>query len=371
MLKTADHLLHDIVDGLRQSTGLTIELVGKESDNEHFDDILQIAHTADEQPLLLPIDFKATIDRRDQILGFKQRRAPDVVLGTGQLSVELAQYCRKNNVMFADAAGNCFLKSEKLLVFILGQKRDKKYISLKDSTVTPAALLVMLAILTNPELLNQSVREISAAAGISHGAGGKALGTLHELGFHTATRSGRRVLSKPERWLDVWTEGYLARIRPKLQKRRMRPPSMEYALRHVSPALDEVELGGTAGANLQLFSQQPYETLPDGERPVAIGSEAAASELGYSIAPGELTLYVNMQDRNVLPELVQALKLRADPDGPVEIVEMFWNSLALQSFPCVPEPLIYADLISSSNSRNFEIAQQLRKVICDRVQNYS
>ncbi|WP_020651878.1 type IV toxin-antitoxin system AbiEi family antitoxin [Massilia niastensis] len=370
MLKIEDHLLHEIVDSLRRSTGLIVELRGPGGEDEPFDDVLQIA-TSTEQPLLLPIDVKATVDRRDQILGFKQRHAPDVVLGTGQLSAELAQYCRENNVMFADAAGNCFLKDEKLLVFILGQKGEAQNISFKDPTVTPATLRVMLAILTRPQLLNEPVREIGEAAGISHGAAGKALETLRELGFHAATRSRRRVLSRPERWLDVWTEGYLARIRPKLHKRRMRPPSMEYALRHVSPALYEVELGGTAGAHLQLFSKQPHQAAPGAETPIAIGSEAAASKLGYSIAPGELTLYVNMRDPRVMPELVQALKLRADPDGPIEIVDMFWNSLALQSFPCAPDPLIYADLISSSNSRNLEIAQQLRKVICERVQSQS
>ncbi|GAB3432792.1 type IV toxin-antitoxin system AbiEi family antitoxin [Massilia solisilvae] len=341
-MRLEDTLLDQIVDGLKRATGFNVELFSQAVRDESFDQVLQFA-TNDKRPFVLPIEVKATVDRRDQILSFKNRHGSEGVLGTRRMSAELGQYCRENNVMFADAAGNCFLKTDDLLVFILGQKASPQNLLSSEPTVTPATLRVMLAVLTQPHFLNASVREIGEAARISHGAAGKALESLRQLGFYVETNSARRMLSIPERWLDVWTEGYIARIRPKLLKRRMRAASMDAARDLVSPAMGEVELGG----------------------------EAAASKLGYSLVPGELTLYVNMQEPGVLPDLVRWLKLRADPAGSIELVDMFWNSPALRSFPTVPEPLIYADLIWSSNSRNLEIAQELRKAICERVQSQS
>jgi hypothetical protein len=335
-------LIHNIGDALRRSTRLHVEQETRTDTSKISDGVLRIFIT-DEQPLIVQVDVKASIDRRDQILTFKNRHGSDTLLATGRMSAELAQYCRENDVMFADAAGNCYLQNGRFLIFILGQKREAQSSLSKEVTVTPATLRVMLAVLTSPELLNLPVRELAKTAGISHGAGGKALETLRELGLYVDTGTVHRMLAKPERWLDIWTEGYLARIRPKLMKRRMRSTSMEYALQHVSPAMGEVELGG----------------------------EAAASRLGYSLSPGELTLYVNMGDAAILPELVRELRLRADPSGPIEITELFWNSAALQSFPCAPAPLIYADLVSSANSRNLEIAQQLRTAICERIQGQS
>ncbi|BDT56993.1 hypothetical protein MasN3_04870 [Massilia varians] len=104
-------------------------------------------------------------------------------------------------------------------------------------------------------------------------------------------------------------------------------------------------------------------------REVALGGELAAAYRNFGLKPGSLSLYIDFGDQRVLKELVQELKLRRDPQGPVELVSMFWNTNELLCFPTVPDALIYADLVGMGDARTMEVAEKLRKEICFDVEN--
>lgn len=152
------------------------------------------------------------------------------------------------------------------------------------------------------------------------------------------------MLAIPERWLDTWTEGYLGRIRPKLEKYKMSAPVP------ISAVLDRV-------------SSQFREVI--------LGGEAAAANRNFGLKPGTLTLYIDLRNANVMRDIVTELKLRRDPEGKIELVDMFWNPVELPSFPTVPDALIYADLIGTGDQRTMEIAADLRKEICAKLANRS
>ena len=291
----------------------------------------------------LSYEVKTTIDRRDQLITFKTQHS-DALLITRSLSSAMSEQCRELNIQFVDHAGNCYLKQPGLFILISGSKDTMKAKVAASRGLTPAALRVVLAVLTLPTILNSSVRRIAEVASISHGAAGAALIMLEELGLFTSARRGRRVLTMPERWLDAWTEGYLARIRPKLEKHRMSAPvPISTVLERVLPQLREIALGG----------------------------EAAAAYNKMDLKPGAVTLYIDLEDPNVLRNLVQELKLRRDPEGKIELVNMFWNTMELPCFPTVPDALIYADLVGTGDERTREIATKLRKKISDHVTSES
>jgi hypothetical protein len=295
--------------------------------------------TSDGRSFDLSYEVKATIDRRDQLMTFKNLHS-DALLITRSLSAVMAEQCRELDIQFIDHAGNCFLRQPGLFVFVSGSKDKTRVKQAATRGLTPAALRVVFAVLTLPSILNTNVRRIAEVASVSHGAAGAALVMLEDIGFFTSARTGRRSLAMPERWLDAWTEGYLGRIRPKLEKYTMSAPiPLNGVLERVLPRMREVELGG----------------------------EAAAAYRNMGLKPGALTLYINLDDPNVVRGLVQELKLRRDPDGKVELVDMFWNAIELSRFPTVPDALIYADLVGTGDERTMEIAGNLRKEICDYV----
>lgn len=336
--------VHSALDALHRTTGLHIRL--KEQTATGHDGHMEIG-TGDGLAFHLPYKFKPTIDRRDQLAMFKASH-DHAVLITRPLSHAMAEQCRKFEIQFIDLAGNCFLRQQGLLVFISGIKDTTQVKLGAVRGLTPAALRVVFAILTKPSVLKSSVRRIAEVASISNGAAGAALVTLEDIGLFTTLRADRRVLVAPERWLDTWTEGYLGRIRPKLEKYRMSASvPLSEVLDRVSPKYREVALGGTA----------------------ALGGEAAAAYRNMGLKPGAITLYVDLHDPTVMRDLVQEFKLRRDPEGKIELVDMFWNTQELECFPTVPDALIYADLVGAADSRSMEIAANLKKKICDYVES--
>jgi hypothetical protein len=283
----------------------------------------------------LAYEVKPNIDRQDQLAAFEHLQG-GALLVTRSLSSAMIEQCRRRDIQFIDLAGNCFLRQPGMFVFVSGRRENVSAQVSATRGLTPAALRVVLAGLSQPAILHGSVRRIAEIANISHGATGIALVTLEETGLIGKTPSGRRMMVHPERW----TEGYLGRLRPKLTTYRMSAATaLSSLLEQVSPVMQELLLGG----------------------------EAAAKHAELGLKPGALTLYIDVQNEHVMRNLVRELKLRRDPDGPVELVEIFWNTQALPSFPAVPDALVYADLIGSGDERTLDIAAKLKKRIIDDV----
>lgn len=289
----------------------------------------------------LPFEVKPVIDRRDQLLRFKARHSNSLLI-TRSLSNAMVSECREIGLQFIDHAGNCFLRQPGLYIYVSGRREIERENPAVTRGLTPAALRLVFAILARPDILHSSVRRMAEVASISHGSVGGALAMLEEMGFLSSPRSGQRMLVAPQRWLDAWTEGYLGRLRPKLETIRMSSADpLTVLLGRVTPRMREV----------------------------AVGGELAAAYRSFGLKPGTLGLYVDFRDPRLLKELVQELKLRRDPQGPVELVSMFWNTNELPSFPTVPDALIYADLVGMGDARTMEVAEKLRKEICFDVEN--
>jgi hypothetical protein len=93
----------------------------------------------------------------------------------------------------------------------------------------------------------------------------------------------------------------------------------------------------------------------------------AAALIAKTLRPEKVVLYLqpdSMQSGlpRLLKELVKEQALKSDPEGDLELVEAFWSNEALGlSGPCVPEPLVIADLMASLDPRNLEVAAELKK----------
>jgi hypothetical protein len=334
--------IYQAIEILQSTTGLDIRVL--EIPGLHHDGYLKI-RTDEGHFIELPYDVKTPIDRRDQLLRFKTYQSGALLI-TRSVSSAMAEQCRELNIQFIDYAGNCFIRQRGMYIFISGAKDTTKASQVAERGLTPAALRVVFAILTQPSLLNSNVRRIAEVSLVSHGAAGAALVILEERGFFTNTRTGGRVLSMPERWLDAWTEGYLGRIRPKLEKHRMSSPMS------LSEALHRVE----AIARISTYSRE-----------ITLGGEAAAAYHNMGLKPGAITVYIDLKDSNLMRHIAKDLMLRRDVEGKIEVVNIFWNTQELQCFPTVPNALIYADLVGTGDERAMEIASYLRKEICDYV----
>lgn len=66
--------------------------------------------------------------------------------------------------------------------------------------------------------------------------------------------------------------------------------------------------------------------------------------------------------REGVAKLVREHRLRAEPEGEVEILDTFWNFPADPRQPeLVPPLLVNADLMATLDPRNLEIAKRIRE----------
>jgi hypothetical protein len=82
------------------------------------------------------------------------------------------------------------------------------------------------------------------------------------------------------------------------------------------------------------------------------GAEPAAALLTNQLVPEKFTIYTTENWQN----LGQEIGLVPDPNGKVEILQIFWKQ-SPDKKQTTPPLLVYADLIGSGFSRNIETAQ--------------
>ncbi|MEX1828135.1 type IV toxin-antitoxin system AbiEi family antitoxin [Luteibacter sp. CQ10] len=257
------------------------------------------------------------------------------LLVTHHLTAKQIDHCREIDLDFIDSGGNCLLRARPLWVLVRGNRPSTSIISsppLKGGT-SYASLRVIYALLCRPELLAAPYREVAAAAGVSLGVIPPVFADLEHRGLlsQRGREKGRHLLDI-ERTQNEWATNYPNRLRPRLKHRRFTAPSQEW--------WREADIG-----------------------PKALwGSEVAAYRLTHYLTPVTQTIYL-ADDADAMPSLLRNHRLRADPHGPIEIVERFWHfSDAFEHTKGVVNPLlIYADLLTLQDSRANETAARLRK----------
>ena len=281
-----------------------------------------------------------TVDRAVALGGAKHQLeayGQPGILVAPYLTPELADQCRRRlDLNFIDTAGNAYVRAPGLFVFVRGERAPAHRVTAVGvrgrGTVT--ALRVLFALLCKPELVNAPYRDIVAAAGVALGAVGWVFFDLQQRGYITGgLRNRNRRLLERMRLLDEWVTNFPIKLRPKLNPRRFHAP----------------DPGWWQQARL--------------ERGARWGGEVAAARLTNYLKPAASTMYLDPQHRReALATLVKRHRLRADPNGNVEILDTFWNFQHPPETPpdLVPPLLVYADLMATLDPRNLEVAKRIR-----------
>ena len=153
---------------------------------------------------------------------------------------------------------------------------------------------------------------------------------LPGLGFMAEIDDERRLL-QPERLLKHWAEAYARTLRPKLLLDRFSADKQRWWAK-VKP--------------------EKYDLL--------FAGEVAAERETRRLRAETVTLY----GERVNPRLLVDHKLRRDPDGPIEVLQRFWNFHA-DGKGTTPYPLVYADLLTVGDARCLEAADVIYGKIVD------
>jgi len=332
------------LDALHESTSIQGEIL----EDADPDSDAAVSLMINGRTLRYDCEIKKKVDRYALPLDLLNRlgNAQHTLLVSSPLSPDMANRCRDIGLQFIDTAGNAYINDGAgVYVHVSGRRGNADAQPQVNNTLTPAALRMMFAFLAEPELLNAPYRDISLRAQISTGAIGKAFDTLESRGLIGTASGGKRMIRTPELFLNEWANGYAGRLKPKLRKYRFAADNLDKFLGRWNPELRISALGGEVAA--AILTSGLDRNNPD------------AVTTGH-LKPEACTIYVAMGTPNALKDIVRDFRLRADPLGKIDMVEMFWNSDHFTGwFPAVPPHLVYADLMATHDPRNIEAARQI------------
>lgn len=267
-----------------------------------------------------------TVHRKESLSSLFADAAPNTLLICNRLTPYLADICMENGVNFIDSAGNVRINNGALHIWIESQqtRQSQKDFNLagKSNKLGEGAAKLLFVLLSKPDALHLSYREIAEYANISLGMVSKGLG-IFESESLISLGDTRRILDT-ERMLSLWVESYRLSIRPKL--------------------------GG-----IRLQFEREWQDLPM-EEDDFWGGEAAAEQLTRYLHPQELQLFT----RQPLQKKLAQLKCRPNPEGLLWLVPAFWG-VKLAWSETSQALLAVAELEASKDSRNIEVARMIHE----------
>lgn len=327
MTTTERQILNAAGQALKQTTGIDAEIrptpTGRDRGADAMVDLLVERRKHRFRAEVKTVDRFAT----PALIQAQGKRWPEPPLLVAPfITREVAERCRQLHLPFIDTAGNAYLETPGLFVYVVGQPRPSGRREGNFRALNPAGLQIAFALACRPALLQTTYREIAARAGVALGTVGPVLKDLEARGYVRFQKGLDRKLLDPQRMIEEWVTHYPVTLRPKLNPRRFQADPER---------LSKTDLG----------QQNAYW-----------GGEPAAEKLTRYLKPAQFTIYA----REPIARLVTAVRMRTDVTGNIEVLDAFWNFEADKDFPDVVPPILaYADLLATHDGRNAEAARMI------------
>lgn len=232
-------------------------------------------------------------------------------------------------INYLDSGGNIRLKLKNGIIHIEGKYVQSQSELYKNRAFTKVGAKLIFTFLKNPTYVNLNYRSLSEISTCSLGSISKIIDHLKEGQFIITLPDKKIKLVQKEKLMSKWIEV--------LSKQLL--PSMLIGTYNFANKINWYEIN--------LKHKIGYKW----------GGEVAASILTQNLKPQEYTIYTSKNSNQVIREL----KLIPDKNGELKIYKEFWNdgSKGIKS-DTVDPILIYGELVASSDSRNVEVANEIK-----------
>lgn len=330
-----NNILAPALQAFRETTGMTAELV---SENEHA-----LYESGDAEIILAGLSpFVAEIKKtvRPATLGavlanIKRLNRPGILI-TDYVTPQVAAILKEKGIPFLDVAGNVYLKTPNVFIYVVGRKKPKDFISVgKNRAFRASGLKVIFSLITLDGLLKAPTREIAYNAGVANGTVSNIIQDLEQLGFIYRSKTKGLVIENWEKLIDNWVEAFPRELRPQLKRQR-------FNILH-----------------LDWWKEFTYDRWQKNQ--MWLGGEPAAALLTQYLYPEKITVY----GRPDFTKLAKIIKMpQRDEKGNFELLEPFWNfetDKLDEVHRLCPPLLIYADLVATNEARHLDAAYIVRE----------
>ena len=268
--------------------------------------------------------------RNHQLHNIKELAAEykPLIIVANRIFPKIKEELRKLQIAYLEANGNVYIQNDDTLILIDNQKP----LPIEKETVNRAfaktGLKLIFHLLLNNELINLPYREITEQTGIPFTNLPYIINGLKTKGYISEVNNKKMKLTNKDKLTKIWIERYDDILKPALK------------------------IGTFSFAEKNQFKE--WKKIKFKYEETVWGAEPAAALITKYLNPEILTIYTN-EKRN---ELIKNYKLLPDNDGNIKIYKRFWKYNEHDN-KTAPELLIYADLINSNDSRNFETAKMI------------
>jgi hypothetical protein len=289
--------------------------------------------TGEETPAVVDIKHRATGMTPVKLERWRVEHPLGSILGLDHVTPLFGQRLQAAGIEYVDTAGNAHIDRPGLYVHVEGRRPDTSRSSSGQghlpSALGPASLRVVFALLVDPALAGASFDVLAEVAGVAKGTVHNTITDLTAQGYLTGYRHSRHLLDT-SRLAEKWVDGYVAQLLPRLKQRALSGPEPQWWTQHANDRGDIVLGGGPAlahyGGRLRPDITIIYATPPWN----------AARKLGRLQAHGR---------HNVI------------------LREQFWSPMLRPNARYVHPLLAYADALAGGDSREIEVARDLRQQV--------
>ena len=266
----------------------------------------------------------------------KAAQGKDLFILSKMIYSKIGSSLMEAGINFLDSSGNVYINSNQVSLLQLGQSSLSSGNSdPKSRLFAESGIKLLFGMMQNPELLNMTYREMALATNIS--AASATILVRELLNSKYAFQStNKRILTNKKELLDRWAIAYRDQLMPRIR------------------VGDYLSLNKNLLKEFRRLKPQNWEAL--------WGGDAAANLYTNYLSPVQLTLFVESENKTWM----SPLKLLPDTEnGNVEVFRIFWNQnhMAFDQLKRLPEAvpplLVYAELITSDDSRKVETAQRI------------
>jgi len=318
-------LIYDASIVLEQITGLKVTVESRRKEYDGIIDINGYDFTIEARNELRKENKGFLLTRLEQLSTLTKR--PTLVIGK-YIALDVAKELKENGINYLDVAGNCYIKNKELVIYIAGQKVQRKDKTNQTKAFQEAGIKIIFNLLSNPENLQLSYRELAELADVSIGSVSNVMNELEGQNFILKTKL-KRVIKNNSALLERWVVAYQDVLRPRLVKKQMRFTNIDAAKNWQQLTFNKEEEGITLW-----------------------GGEPAAAILTNQLIPEKFSIYTTESWQTI----GQEIGLVPDNEGTVEILQLFWNDNN-NTKQVAPALLVYADLMGSGYGRNIEMAK--------------
>jgi hypothetical protein len=250
---------------------------------------------------------------------------------------KIAEELVAQDINFLDTVGNVYLNAGDVYIHRSGIKPTIKTPEKNKSRLfSEAGLKMLFGVLNNPEFINLTYRDMAAAVSISAASISIIISEMLQNNYLHEGQNKRKIVNAKKELLSRWVQAYKEQLKPKLI------------------------IGNYTSKSLDLL--RTFKKIDIKEINGEWGGEAAANLYTNYLSPGKLSLFVTGENK----KWMSALKLiTADAQGEIELLKYFWDKnhpifASTRKLPdAVPPILVYAELITSNDSRNIDTAQRI------------